>query len=89
MDGGIQFVSGISPIGAVIPVIPYFLVQGQTAFVASAIACGAALFVIGALISIFTGRNMVYSGIRMVGIGAGNLRDYIPRRQAASGVTVG
>jgi VIT1/CCC1 family predicted Fe2+/Mn2+ transporter len=58
-------------IGAAIPVIPYFIVHGQTAFVASAITCGAALFLVGALISIFTGRNMAYSGIRMVLIGAG------------------
>jgi VIT1/CCC1 family predicted Fe2+/Mn2+ transporter len=58
-------------IGAAIPVIPYFIVHGQTAFLASAITCGAALFLIGALISIFTGRNMAYSGIRMVLIGAG------------------
>jgi VIT1/CCC1 family predicted Fe2+/Mn2+ transporter len=58
-------------IGAGIPVIPYFIVHGQMAFVASAITCGAALFMVGALISIFTGRNMAYSGIRMVLIGAG------------------
>jgi VIT1/CCC1 family predicted Fe2+/Mn2+ transporter len=58
-------------IGAVIPVIPYFIVHGQSAFIASAITCGASLFLVGALISIFTGRNMAYSGIRMVLIGAG------------------
>jgi VIT1/CCC1 family predicted Fe2+/Mn2+ transporter len=57
-------------VGAVIPVLPYALIPGSTAFLASAIACGASLFVVGALISIFTGRNMAYSGVRMVGIGA-------------------
>lgn len=57
-------------IGAVIPVVPYILMRGPGAFLASAIVCGIALFVIGALISIFTGRNMAYSGIRMVTIGA-------------------
>jgi len=57
-------------VGAVIPVIPYLLLHGTGAFVASTISCGAALFVVGALISIFTGRNMLYSGLRMVGIGA-------------------
>jgi VIT1/CCC1 family predicted Fe2+/Mn2+ transporter len=46
------------------------LIPGGNAFLVSAIACGLSLFVVGALISIFTGRNMVYSGIRMVGIGA-------------------
>jgi VIT1/CCC1 family predicted Fe2+/Mn2+ transporter len=57
-------------VGAVVPVIPYFLLQGRSAFLASTLICVAALFVIGALISIFTGRNMVYSGVRMVAIGA-------------------
>jgi VIT1/CCC1 family predicted Fe2+/Mn2+ transporter len=56
--------------GAVVPVLPYMLIPGGNAFLVSAIACGLSLFVVGALISIFTGRNMVYSGIRMVGIGA-------------------
>ena len=57
-------------VGAVIPVIPYLLLHGTHAFVASTIACGTALFVVGALISVFTGRNMLYSGFRMVAIGS-------------------
>ena len=57
-------------VGAVIPIFPYFLLQGRSAFLSSTLICVAALFVIGALISIFTGRNMVYSGVRMVAIGA-------------------
>jgi len=57
-------------IGAAIPVTPYFLIRGDAALIASAITCGTALFLVGALISIFTGRNMAFSGIRMVGIGA-------------------
>jgi len=57
-------------IGAVLPVIPYFILQGSGAFMASTIVCGISLFVVGASISIFTGRNMAYSGLRMVGIGA-------------------
>jgi len=57
-------------IGAVIPVIPYLLMHSATAIFVSAIVCGVALFLVGALISIFTGRNMAYSGFRMVGIGA-------------------
>jgi VIT1/CCC1 family predicted Fe2+/Mn2+ transporter len=57
-------------IGAVIPVLPYVLIQSANALLVSAIVCGASLFVVGALISIFTGRNMAYSGLRMVGIGA-------------------
>jgi VIT1/CCC1 family predicted Fe2+/Mn2+ transporter len=56
--------------GAVVPVLPYVLMPGPNAFMTSAVACGGSLFIVGALISIFTGRNMVYSGLRMVGIGA-------------------
>jgi VIT1/CCC1 family predicted Fe2+/Mn2+ transporter len=54
----------------VIPVIPFLLIHSTTAIVVSAIVCGASLFLVGALISLFTGRNMAYSGFRMVGIGA-------------------
>jgi VIT1/CCC1 family predicted Fe2+/Mn2+ transporter len=56
--------------GAFIPVIPYLLASGTTAFVGSAALCGASLFSVGAVISIFTGRNVVLSGFRMLGIGA-------------------
>lgn len=57
-------------IGAVIPVVPYLLMRSSNAIFVSALVCGVALFLVGALISIFTGRNVAYSGFRMVGIGA-------------------
>ena len=56
--------------GAAIPVLPYLLVSGNAAFLTSAIVCGASLFLIGGLISLFTGRGFVYSGLRMASIGA-------------------
>jgi len=56
--------------GAAIPVIPYVITSGNGAFVASAIACGVCLFIVGGLISLFTGRNFFFSGFRMLGIGA-------------------
>ena len=56
--------------GALIPVVPYLLATGRTAFVANSLVCGVSLFIAGALISIFTGRNMLFSGLRMLGIGA-------------------
>jgi VIT1/CCC1 family predicted Fe2+/Mn2+ transporter len=56
--------------GAAIPVLPYLLTSGNTAFVASATVCGLVLFVVGALISMFTGRSLLFSGFRMLGIGA-------------------
>src|SRR5689334_20063114 len=57
-------------VGATLPVLPYLLLSGSIAFFASALVCGLALFVVGALISVFTGRNLVFSGMRMVFIGA-------------------
>src|SRR5438876_839346 len=48
--------------GAAIPVIPYFITSGNSAFITSAVVCGSSLFVIGGLISIFTGRNFFFSG---------------------------
>jgi VIT1/CCC1 family predicted Fe2+/Mn2+ transporter len=56
--------------GAAIPVIPYVITTGSAAFIASAVVCGLSLFVIGGLISLFTGRNLFFSGFRMLGIGA-------------------
>ncbi len=56
--------------GAAIPVIPYVALSGDSAFTASAIVCGASLFLVGGVISIFTGRNFFFSGFRMLGIGA-------------------
>jgi VIT1/CCC1 family predicted Fe2+/Mn2+ transporter len=57
-------------IGAFLPVIPYLLLNGRSAFFTSAIVCGLGLFIVGALISMFTGRKLIYSALRMVGIGA-------------------
>ena len=56
--------------GALIPVLPYLLMSGSLAFYASAFVCGASLFVVGALISIFTGRGVLLSGFRVLGVGA-------------------
>ena len=56
--------------GAAVPVIPYLITTGASAFIASAVVCGISLFVIGGLISLFTGRNFFFSAFRMLGIGA-------------------
>jgi VIT1/CCC1 family predicted Fe2+/Mn2+ transporter len=56
--------------GAAIPVIPYLLTSGPAAFTASAASCALSLFLIGGLISLFTGRSFFFSGFRMLGIGA-------------------
>ncbi len=58
-------------IGAVVPVLPYLFGGGGTSAIAvSGLLSGAALFAVGAVISFLTGRGALYSGIRMLLIGA-------------------
>jgi VIT1/CCC1 family predicted Fe2+/Mn2+ transporter len=52
--------------GAILPVIPYFFLSGTTALVASAGLSTVGLFLIGAAITLFTGRPVLYSGARQV-----------------------
>ncbi|MDD2336313.1 MAG: VIT1/CCC1 family protein [Geobacteraceae bacterium] len=52
--------------GAVLPVIPYFFLSGGTALAVSAGLSTAGLFFIGAAITLFTGRPVLYSGARQV-----------------------
>jgi VIT1/CCC1 family predicted Fe2+/Mn2+ transporter len=57
-------------VGAFVPVLPYLLVRGNLTILA-ALALGAvALFAVGASLSLFTGRHPLYSGARMLGLGA-------------------
>jgi len=67
MAAGSSFVAFI--IGAIMPVLPYLIVSGSTAFAASALLSCVALFAVGALISIFTARGPLFSGLRMLAIG--------------------
>jgi len=57
--------------GAAFPVVPYFLLSGWNALVASLVASGTALFVTGAGTSLFTGRGWFFSGARQLLIGSG------------------
>jgi VIT1/CCC1 family predicted Fe2+/Mn2+ transporter/rubrerythrin len=56
--------------GAAIPVIPYVLTNGGTAFVAAFAMSIVALFAVGAGVSLLTGRGVLFSGGRQVLIGA-------------------
>jgi VIT1/CCC1 family predicted Fe2+/Mn2+ transporter len=56
-------------IGALIPVVPYLLAGGSTAFVAAIALSVAALFGVGAGVSLLTGRSLLFSGGRQVLIG--------------------
>lgn len=56
--------------GASIPLLPYLLLSGQTAFLGTLIATAVCLFGVGATISLFTGKHALYGGLRMLAIGA-------------------
>jgi len=55
--------------GAVFPVIPFFFLGGGAAVIASLALSAAALYAIGAVTSIFTGRSVAFTGLRQVGVG--------------------
>ena len=57
-------------VGAVVPVLPFLFLGGWPAVVASALASVAGLFGLGAAITLFTGRSVLFSGGRQVLIGA-------------------
>jgi VIT1/CCC1 family predicted Fe2+/Mn2+ transporter len=57
--------------GAILPVIPYFTGAGWLQFAISAAIGGLALLGVGVGVSLFTGRNALYSGARQLAIGAG------------------
>lgn len=53
-------------VGAILPVLPFFSLDGLTAIAASAVLSGAGLFTTGAAITLFTGRSVWSSGMRQV-----------------------
>ncbi|MDD3321791.1 MAG: VIT1/CCC1 transporter family protein [Paludibacter sp.] len=53
-------------IGAIIPLSPFFFTSGFHAIIISVISSAIGLFVIGAAITLFTGKNVWYSGFRQV-----------------------
>jgi len=52
--------------GAIVPVAPFLFLKGTAAVVVSAGVSAAGLFVVGSAITLFTGRSVLYSGIRQV-----------------------
>lgn len=53
-------------IGALIPVAPFFFTTGFTAMILSVVLSAVGLFLIGGAITLFTGKNVWYSGFRQV-----------------------
>jgi VIT1/CCC1 family predicted Fe2+/Mn2+ transporter len=55
--------------GAIVPVIPFLFLAGTTAIAFSAALSSVGLFAIGSAITLFTGRSILYSGMRQVFFG--------------------
>ncbi len=56
-------------LGAIVPLVPLLFVSGTLAVVISAVVSAAALFVIGALITVITGQPALRAGLRQLAIG--------------------
>jgi VIT1/CCC1 family predicted Fe2+/Mn2+ transporter len=57
-------------LGAFVPVAPYIVGSGVGAFVVAIVLSLVALFAVGGGVSLLTGRGVLFSGARQVGIGA-------------------
>jgi VIT1/CCC1 family predicted Fe2+/Mn2+ transporter len=57
-------------VGAFIPLLPFLLGSGIAAVIAAAGMSVTSLFLIGAVMSVFTGRGAMRSGLRMALLGA-------------------
>ena len=57
-------------VGAAVPLLPFLFTSGKTAIVMSAALSAVTLFAVGGAMTILTGRGVLLSGARMLGIGA-------------------
>ena len=64
-------------VGAIVPVIPYLLTSGSTAFLAAIALSIGSLFAVGAGVSLLTGRSLLFSGARQVLIGSAAVVTYL------------
>lgn len=56
-------------LGAFIPLAPFLLLSGTLAIGVSMVLALGSLFLVGSLVSLLTGRGLLYSGLRQTGIG--------------------
>ncbi len=56
-------------LGAAVPLLPWMLLDADSAWTASVAAGGVALFIVGAVLARFTDRAWWWSGLRQLGIG--------------------
>ena len=57
-------------VGATMPLIPYVLGYGKEGILIASVISGTALFCVGAALSLFSGRNAIFGGARMLVIGS-------------------
>lgn len=69
---------GLFAVGAAFPMLPFVFSSGSTAILISLVASAAGLFLIGAAITLMTGRSVLFTGVRQVLVG-----------MAAAGLTYG
>ncbi|KAF0108546.1 MAG: hypothetical protein FD146_432 [Anaerolineaceae bacterium] len=72
--GGSAYVAALTSfflfaLGAIFPILPFAFLTGNVAIYTSMAVSAVALFVVGAAITLMTGRNVFYSGFRQVIIG--------------------
>lgn len=86
--GAAGFSFGSFGVGAILPLLPFLFSAGPASLYVSVGLTAAALFGVGALLSLFTGRRALRGGLRMLAIGsvAGLVTFLIGR---ALGVTLG
>jgi VIT1/CCC1 family predicted Fe2+/Mn2+ transporter len=56
--------------GSMVPIIPFLFATGATPVKYAAVLAAISLFIVGVILSLFTGRNAVYGGLRMVLVGS-------------------
>lgn len=56
--------------GAATPLLPFLMGAGANALAAASLLSGSGLFAVGAAMSLFSGRNALLGGLRMLAIGA-------------------
>jgi VIT1/CCC1 family predicted Fe2+/Mn2+ transporter len=56
-------------LGAIVPIVPFFFLQGWEGVGTSVAASGVTLFALGAAITVFTGRSALLSGSRQLLLG--------------------
>lgn len=57
-------------LGASVPLIPYLLGYQEEGIVIAAVIAGVALFGVGAALSLFSGKNALLGGVRMLAVGS-------------------